>query len=94
MFLEGLADAQMASGDATAALTSLDAALAIETRESVRFRLIWQKLAVLRRKGDPQGAIRLLADALGDFRDPAQRSILDAILLKLQPPPTPPLQPR
>ncbi len=90
MFLEGLADAQMASGDATAALASLDTALAIETRESVRFRLIWQKLAVLRRKGDPQGAIRLLADALGDFRDPAQRSILDAILLKLQPPPPPP----
>jgi len=93
MFLEGLADAQMAGGDATAALDSLDAALGLETRSSVRFRLTWQKLGILRRKKDIPGAIRLIADALGDFRDPAQRSILDAVLLKIQPPPPPPQAP-
>jgi uncharacterized protein (TIGR03790 family) len=89
MFLEGLSDAQMAGGDATAALASLDAALALETRPSVRFRLTWQKIGILRRKKDLPAAIRLISKALGDFRDPAQRSILDAILLKIQPPPPP-----
>lgn len=90
MFLEGLADAQMAGGDSTAALSSLETALGIETRESVRFRLTWQKINILRQKNDTAGAIRILSDALGKYRDPTQRRILDAILLKLQPPPPPP----
>lgn len=87
MFLEGLADAQMAAGDATAAIASIDTAIALETRPSVRFRLTWQKINFLRRKGDSSAAIRLISDALGNFRDPAQQTILDAILLKLQPAP-------
>lgn len=89
MFLEGLAEAQMAAHNPRGALMSLDSALELEKDVATRFRLTWQKLMIQRRIGDTEPVVRGIAQALGEFRDPAQQRILDALLLQVHPPAPP-----
>ncbi len=88
MFLEALGQAQASEGDFAKALETLDAALAIEERSKIRFRITLGQIEMLRRSGDAPGARARLAEAIGKFRGGSQRATLDELALILNPPPT------
>lgn len=81
IFLEGLGQALAAEGQNVQAVEVLEGAAEIAKDPAVRFRIALAQIEFLRRgKLNDQAAARI-ANALGEFRDPAQRAILDKLAL-------------
>jgi len=90
MFLESLAAAQADSGDATAALRTINHALAMKAAPEVKFRLTLEKIGLVRASGDLGEAGRLTLGAQSLADGPSETALLRAIYLRMFPPtPTP-----
>lgn len=90
MFLEALAAAQMADGQKAEALKSLDEALGIEKDPRIRFRLVLEKILLLRSQGESGKALAVLREWQPKTPGPSQAALLQEILDQMQPPPPPP----
>lgn len=90
MFLEALGAAQADAGDLGASLASVEAALEMDNKPLVRFRLVLEKFGLLlaQKKQNEAGAL-LLAEK-GRPSGPAQSALLSSIGLRVFPPPPAP----
>lgn len=90
MFLESLGAAQADAGDLAGSLDSVEAALAMDNKPLVRFRLVLEKLGLLQAQKKKNDAGALLLAEKGRAPGPAQSALLAEIGLRIFPPPPTP----
>jgi len=90
MFLEYLAAVDADAGSFDQSLALVNKALAMESRPLVRFRLVLEKIGLLRAMGKISDLRTLLASERGKTPGAPQLQLIDAISLRMFPPPPTP----
>jgi uncharacterized protein (TIGR03790 family) len=90
MFLEALGAAQADAGDFGASLATVQAALAMDNKPLVRFRLVLEKFGILLAQQKKNEAGALLLAEKGGVSGAAQSALLSTIGLRIFPPPPAP----
>lgn len=91
MFLESLAAVDADAGSFDQSLALVNKALAMESRPLVRFRLVLEKIGLLRAMGKISDLRTLLASERGKAPGAPQLQLIDAISLRMFPPPPTPV---